>query len=428
MNKKQNEKIGDRFIFAEAFLWAFFPLLLAESSGILPPLFFAGISSVIAGITLLIIIFFFQRSALSFPKEALRPALIATCIILFIFYPLIFFGGQNAPSGNTALLLQAEVFFSFLFFGALGLERISIKRILGASIILMGSSIILFQGFSGNIGKGELYILLATAIVPLANHYQKEAMKTCSSLSYITYRNIFGGIILVGISMLFENIQQVAFSSKEILLLVANGVFAFGISKWFFLEGIKRIGVAKAISMNAIAPALTLFLAFILLQENPTPEQIFGVFTVIIGTLLVISPLPEIIFTGKTIRGDGKGKELGFPTINIQTTEKTPKGVYAAYAEINGEKYTGIVHCGPRPSFGKMEWRNEIHLLDFCRGEAVYSPRQTRRPAPTIPENTPITLFIEKRIRRVKKFSSVEKLQQRLEKDKKIAEEFFTKN
>ena len=65
------------------------------------------------------------------------------------------------------------------------------------------------------------------------------------------------------------------------------------------------------------------------------------------------------IVTGKVIRGRGKGKKLGFPTINIGLKEKIESGVYAGSVKIGGKSYKAGVFVS---SDGKLL---EAHLIGF---------------------------------------------------------------
>ena len=70
-------------------------------------------------------------------------------------------------------------------------------------------------------------------------------------------------------------------------------------------------------------------------------------------------------------RGDGLGRQLGFPTANLDASGLAlpPHGVYAALARANGEPCRAVVNIGVRPTLKnpKPELRVEAHLLDFQR-------------------------------------------------------------
>lgn len=72
---------------------------------------------------------------------------------------------------------------------------------------------------------------------------------------------------------------------------------------------------------------------------------------------------------GVVRRGDRRGRELGFPTANIEVepAEKLmPRpGIYAARGVVDGERIPGLLHLGPRPTFRDAGSAVELHLLDW---------------------------------------------------------------
>lgn len=69
---------------------------------------------------------------------------------------------------------------------------------------------------------------------------------------------------------------------------------------------------------------------------------------------------------GVVVQGDRRGRELGFPTANIETGQLLPAdGVYAGEAELDdGSVYVAAVSVGTKPMFGGRERTLEAHLLD----------------------------------------------------------------
>jgi len=71
---------------------------------------------------------------------------------------------------------------------------------------------------------------------------------------------------------------------------------------------------------------------------------------------------PEI--EGVVVRGDGRGRELGFPTANLDVPDGLlvpPDGVYAGWIR----ERRAAVSIGTNPHFDGVERRIEAHLLDF---------------------------------------------------------------
>ena len=58
-------------------------------------------------------------------------------------------------------------------------------------------------------------------------------------------------------------------------------------------------------------------------------------------------------YRGVVIRGEGRGRKLGFPTANLKLENKLtlPFGVYATWAVIDGQRYPSVTNVGTRPTF-----------------------------------------------------------------------------
>jgi riboflavin kinase/FMN adenylyltransferase len=71
---------------------------------------------------------------------------------------------------------------------------------------------------------------------------------------------------------------------------------------------------------------------------------------------------------GVVIPGEGRGKNLGFPTANVSfnMAEKLspPPGVYAAWVQFE-EPLPAVVNFGQRPTFDGENWTFEVHILNF---------------------------------------------------------------
>ena len=70
-------------------------------------------------------------------------------------------------------------------------------------------------------------------------------------------------------------------------------------------------------------------------------------------------------FIASVIKGSGRGKGIGAPTVNLNLTQvpkKLEHGIYAC--RIKNEKNNGgVLHYGPRPVFKDIA-SCEVHLLD----------------------------------------------------------------
>lgn len=113
---------------------------------------------------------------------------------------------------------------------------------------------------------------------------------------------------------------------------------------------------------------------------------------------------------GRVIKGEGIGRQLGFPTANLQTeNEILPTGVYLSLAVFGKKILPSVTNIGFRPTFGGKKLLVEAHLLDFSG--RLYGKK--------------LSLFLLKKIRPEKKFSAAGKLQEQIKKDVELARKYF---
>ncbi len=84
----------------------------------------------------------------------------------------------------------------------------------------------------------------------------------------------------------------------------------------------------------------------------------------------LVRVLEETTFRGKVVQGAYRGKDLGFPTANLDIPpEALPQaGVYAVWVRIEGEKHwrPGAANVGFNLTFGEKTKKLEVHLLDYA--------------------------------------------------------------
>ncbi|MCU1353144.1 MAG: riboflavin kinase / adenylyltransferase [Cryptosporangiaceae bacterium] len=71
---------------------------------------------------------------------------------------------------------------------------------------------------------------------------------------------------------------------------------------------------------------------------------------------------------GVVVRGDGRGRELGFPTANLETHQYAAvpaDGIYAGWLVRGKERLRAAISIGTNPTFSGRERRVEAFVLDF---------------------------------------------------------------
>jgi riboflavin kinase/FMN adenylyltransferase len=113
--------------------------------------------------------------------------------------------------------------------------------------------------------------------------------------------------------------------------------------------------------------------------------------------------------SGTVVRGEQRGRTLGFPTINLSTPSPRkllpPDGVYAARVQTPRGPWGAMVNLGPRPTFGDLTRSVEAYLFD-ASGE-FYDQR--------------VRIDLIERLRDVRKFGSPAELVAQIKADEVAA-------
>jgi riboflavin kinase/FMN adenylyltransferase len=115
---------------------------------------------------------------------------------------------------------------------------------------------------------------------------------------------------------------------------------------------------------------------------------------------------------GVVVAGAARGRELGFPTANLDTQNELlpPSGVYATMLSVNGVVYPSVTNVGVRPTFGGGDRVHvETHLLGQTRD--LYGSR--------------VRLSFVQRLRDERAFPDVDALKAQIDADCRAAERLF---
>ncbi len=114
----------------------------------------------------------------------------------------------------------------------------------------------------------------------------------------------------------------------------------------------------------------------------------------------------HFMLTGTIVKGKGLGKQIDFPTANLQIEENyklIPKnGVYVVKSKLKGEPVFGMMNIGTNPTVGGKYQSIEIHFFDF--DQDIYDEK--------------VEIKLLNRLRDEQKFKSLKDLKTQLFKDK----------
>jgi riboflavin kinase/FMN adenylyltransferase len=143
--------------------------------------------------------------------------------------------------------------------------------------------------------------------------------------------------------------------------LIAGPDFALGYKREGNIEFLKSLGKEKGFTVNVVAPQK--FDDEIMSSTRIREMIASGDLT---DATRLLGRFPSV--RGRVVRGDQRGRSLGFPTANLAVAERRllpADGIYAVRVRIDGRWYGGAASIGVRPTFGSGQRTVEVYILDF---------------------------------------------------------------
>lgn len=121
----------------------------------------------------------------------------------------------------------------------------------------------------------------------------------------------------------------------------------------------------------------------------------------------------DFFLQGRIIKGEGRGKKIGFPTANLDYDKNRiapKKGVYITQISLDDMTYQSVTNIGNNPTFNESDKLFvETYIFDFDRD--IYGET--------------LKVIFKSRLRNEEKFTSVNKLVEQIKKDVESARKFF---
>lgn len=212
-------------------------------------------------------------------------------------YNYFFFKGLKLiEAGRASIIIATNPVFIALFASLIFRERMTVVRLLGICLSVVGAIGVITKGhpgtiFSGNLGWGELFIFCCVASWVTYSLLGKAIMADLSPLLAVTYSSVIGTVFL-----LFPAIGEGLLANWPYALSVWGnaaylGVFGTVVGFVWFYQGIQQIGPTKAGLFINFVPPSAVVMAYLILDEPITWSLMVGVVLVSAGVYLTNRPV-----------------------------------------------------------------------------------------------------------------------------------------
>ncbi|GIT99668.1 hypothetical protein TSL6_01750 [Sulfurovum sp. TSL6] len=283
------EREGEILMVGLAILESWFPIFSIVAMSYIGALHTYMYSLLIALAFFIIIMYKRDRFKELKNKEAYKDLLLTSFWITSLF-ALVFIGMRYTTAGNMAVIIFLQLLFSYLYFNVFGNEKMHTLHVWGAFIMGMGALIILIPD-ELTLNKGDLLILIAAAIAPFANLYQKRAREFCSSETILGFRTLVGLPFIALMAWAFEPAVRYDAFVSALPSLLFIGILIYVVSKIMWIEALHRTTITKLSAMLGLVPMMTLAFAYFYLHEVPELRQVLGIIPVLVGGYLITKPV-----------------------------------------------------------------------------------------------------------------------------------------
>ncbi|OKP76662.1 hypothetical protein A3844_30820 [Paenibacillus helianthi] len=251
-----------------------------------PPLLFAGIRTVIAGI---ILIFAALPKWKKLDFKRLWPVyLISAFLSIVFYYGFQTIGLQYVPSGlfSAIVFLQPVLLgiFAWIWLG----ESMYGLKLAGLLLGFLGVASLSIGGFNGSISVQGIVLALASALSwAFATVYTKRNAARVDMLWMTAMQIMIGGIILLSAGSVTESWADITWNAAFILNTLFISVFVIALGWMVYFNLIKNGEAGRVGSFTFLIPLISIGSSVVLLHEQITLNLVIGLLLIVSSIVLV---------------------------------------------------------------------------------------------------------------------------------------------
>lgn len=294
-----------------------------------PPLRFAGLRALVAGLALLAAARILGHALL--PPPRLRPWVVALGAVLAVQYAAMFLSPQRVGPGIASVLANTGPIFLVLLGAPLLGERIGRRSAGALGLGVLGVGLIAWPADGAAAGGVVAVALpLTVAVGAAAETILVKRLRVGRALLNVAgWQLLFGAVPLMLVSVFTGEgpIRPTATFISALAFLAVPGT-ALGLALWYWL--VQREPMSRLAGFMFMVPMAGLILAQLLLGDRASPRQGWGLALALCGILLATFP------SGRVRRAVQAGRSGGRPGSRILIVHRTERRTDHAATDENG--------------------------------------------------------------------------------------------
>jgi drug/metabolite transporter (DMT)-like permease len=258
------------------------------------PLAFTSIRYVVAALTLFLLVIW--RLGLVRPPTRTALTLMGLGALGFGGYQVLWSVGlTQITAGESALITAVAPVVTVLLAGAVGLDRLTSPKVLGAFVAFGGVAIVIAAGHELSLGAslvGDLLTLGAAVLWAIYTVAGTRMLRSVDPLQATAWAVLGGAIVLLPLGV-WEVVTSngtagsgAGLTAGVVLAILYSGALAAGVANVLLFNAIRLVGPSRVTVSQFFVPFGAVLLGAVLLQEPVGIAQVVGGAVIVLGVAL----------------------------------------------------------------------------------------------------------------------------------------------
>ncbi|WP_316765446.1 DMT family transporter [Pedobacter frigiditerrae] len=290
MNTKTDFKLIGALL-AVAIVWGTTYLGIRVAVHTIPPWFVTAMRQTIA--SLILLVFLLKQNQLKWIGwPALRRQILLSSLMIVIANGLTTVAEQSIPSGLTSLLNALNPIVVFIGCVIIGLQKLTLKGVVGVVIGFLGVAFIFRDGLSDlldpNYKTGIMFLAIAILGWAIGTIYTKKYTQQTSNIFLdLFYQFVFSAVVQLVFAFTFsDKIEPSTWSLESLLAVVYLGVFGSVIGYFCYNYSLKKVSATKVSILSYFNTVIAIFLGWLILDEVITYDLLIATALIILGVFI----------------------------------------------------------------------------------------------------------------------------------------------
>ncbi len=285
----RERRLAEAAVLLTVLLWSANFVVVKASISVFGPLTFTSIRYVVAVITLFSVVRW-RFGAIRWPGAS-GPALIGLGVLGFGGYQVLWTVGlTQITAGNSALITAASPVLVALLAAAVGMDRLTPPKLVGAVIAFGGVALVIAAGHEVSLGAsltGDVLTLGAASLWAIYTTAGARMLRTVDPLQATAWAVLGGALFLLPFGI-WQAITEppVGVTPISLVAIVYSGALAAGIANVIVFNAIRLVGPTRVSAAQFLVPAGAVTFGALFLGEAVGIAQVAGGVVIVAGVWL----------------------------------------------------------------------------------------------------------------------------------------------